>query len=80
MKIDVGTHCDISHVGWVPDHREVDDLSPGRAHERREIDPSQPGLHPSPIGHGPWGGEFRGRGLAGPYVQERVDVDHPSTL
>ena len=37
-EIESGTLCDIFPLGWAPDRREVDDLSPGQAHELSEAD------------------------------------------
>ena len=57
MEVEVGAHIDNIKLGLAPERREEDDTLTGRAHGRRELDNTQPGLCP-PLtgGHGTWGG------------------------
>ena len=68
--IKVGEHLDNTLLGWLPDIREEDDPPTGRAHQHREMDDMQLGLHPSPEGINPRGESSDGGDLRKPKSRE----------
>ena len=77
IEVEEQAHIYIIPLSWAPECKAKDDPPTGRAHNIREIDNPQLGLHPPPGGHGPRVGELRWCGPLGPIEKERAKVDNP---